>query len=59
MKENLVLLDPSGNVLIKRWFQKTVAQLVSENGREQREFINSEIFRIGKGNYFSIPNGKE
>lgn len=58
MKENLVLLDPSGNVLIKRWFQKSVAQLVRENGREQREFINSQIFRIGKRNYFSIPTAK-
>lgn len=34
MKENLVLLAPSGNVLIKRCFQKSVAQLVSKNRRE-------------------------
>lgn len=59
MKENLGLLNPSGNVLIRRRFQKSVVQLVSENRREQREFINSGIFRIGKGNYLSIPNGKE
>ena len=34
MKDNLILLAPPGNVLIKRGFQKSVAQLLSKNGRE-------------------------
>lgn len=33
MKENLVLLAPSGNVLIKRWFQR-VAQFVRKKQLE-------------------------
>lgn len=33
MKENFVLLAPSSNALIKRWFQ-SVAQHVRKNGRE-------------------------
>lgn len=33
-KENLVFLAQYGHVLIKRWFQKSIAQPVSKNGKE-------------------------